>query len=140
MNAEAVVDASVLGAALFKEEHSAEAIDFLLRADTLAAPTLLTAEIASLAVKKVWRGEADLDLAKEAMLAVDEFVPTRTPCELLAVAALDIAAAHKLSAYDSFYVALALERDVPLATLDIRLVRRVRELGLRVAVDRPGGL
>ena len=44
---------------------------------------------------------------------------------------IELARAEGLSAYDASYMQLAVELDVPLATLDARLGRAADQLGLR---------
>jgi len=45
---------------------------------------------------------------------------------------LDLATAHQLSAYDAAHLALALERGLPLATLDRKLAAATRARGATV--------
>ena len=111
MRGERVVDASVIAAALFPEEHTTEARRFLLGT--------LHAEIASVAAKKVWRGETTEEIGTRACAELGALVET-TPSAVLSVRAFDLAARHRFSAYDGLYLALAERRGVPVYTLDAR--------------------
>lgn len=137
MAADHVVDASVLGAAFYNEAHSDAARAFLAAEPSLAAPDLIFAQIASLSAKKVWRDEASLEVAARALRAVSEFVSEFEPLAPLSADALDLCARLRLSAYDAFYVALAVKRDLPLITLDARLIARAKEAGLECRLATP---
>ena len=99
--AEEVVDASVIGAAFFNEAASASARAWLISAPRLIAPDLVYAEIASIAAKKVWRGEASTE-----------------------------AGARAIDAIDATYLALAERRETRLVTLDRKLADRARQAGV----------
>lgn len=138
MGAEVVVDASVIAAALFPEAGSAQATAFLLSGPSLVAPELISVELASVAAKKVWRGETTVEVATRAVAAVAQFVDELVACAPLCEPALAMAAEHRLSAYDGLYLALAIRREARLATLDRRLLARVAEARLPVDAFEPG--
>ncbi len=138
MGDERVIDASVIGAALFNEAESDLARRFLAEGPTLIAPDLLFAEIASLSAKKVWRGEASKEAGEKALAVLPDFVGAVCALKSLASAAFKLAADHRFSAYDGFYLALAQQRETVLVTLDARLMRRAGEVGLGTLVARPG--
>lgn len=125
MAAEAVVDASVIGAALFQEERTEAARAFLAGGCELLAPELLYAEVASLAAKKAWRGEASPEAGRRALQALNRIVTGWHGMPELAAGGLAIAQSHKVSAYDGFYLALAQASGRPLVTLDARLLSRL---------------
>lgn len=51
--------------------------------------------------------------------------------------ALQLARQHKLSIYDSAYLALALEQNIPLATLDVALQSAARSMDVPLLSDIP---
>lgn len=130
MAAEVVVDASVLAAVFFKEPGYEAAARYLQSDNTLIAPSLLRVEMASIAAKKVWRGEANEDVARQAVVQV-EHITTRLISDAdLAPAAYDLAAKHRFSAYDATYLALAQAEGASVVTLDAKLARLAGEVGL----------
>lgn len=130
MHVEAVIDASVLAAAFFNENHSDQARSWLAEGRPLAAPELLRIEIASVAAKKVWLGEIRPDVGEMAIIKTDEMVSRFAASGHLALAAFRLARAHRFSAYDAVYLALAQTLDVRVVTLDVKLARRAGEVGL----------
>jgi predicted nucleic acid-binding protein len=139
MGGERVVDASVIAAALFLEEFTSEARRFLLETPRLIAPDHLHAEIASVAAKKVWRGETTEDFGKQACAAVAVIVAT-TPSPPLALRAFELAARHRLSAYDGLYLALAESRKAPLYTFDGDFARKTIAAGFADLIEAPQSL
>ncbi|HEV7227360.1 type II toxin-antitoxin system VapC family toxin [Brevundimonas sp.] len=135
MPGERIVDASLLGAALFEETKSDVARRFLAGDHELLAPSLLTLEIASLAAKKVWRGEADVEIGARAVDEALTLVPETIDIEPLAARAFELAARHRFSAYDASYLALAERRACVVVTLDEKLVRRAADVGLGHLVE-----
>lgn len=133
MAAERVIDASLIAATLFAEEHSQRARRFLSdeldAGRTLIGPDLLALEIASIAAKKVWRSETSAMDGAAALTAALELVAAPVGLRDLAGRACEFAAAHRFSAYDATYLALAEARACRLATLDDRLVRRAEQAG-----------
>ncbi len=122
-----VVDASVLVKWLVDEEFSTEAATLLDRGFTLLAPGLVFAE----ATNALWamhrRGDMSAaDLADAAKLLED--VPVSVPVSMLELAAGAARLAVDLEhpAYDCFYLALAIQRQYPVVTADIRFHDRVR--------------
>ncbi len=76
----------------------------------------------------------DADAVVEAVRDLDELgIETVSPDRPMVLAALDLAVAHGLSAYDAAHLALAEAADMHLLTLDARLARAA---GLR-ATPRP---
>ena len=137
MHVDAIVDASVLAAALFNEKQSGDARAWLSVPRQLAAPELLRVEMASIAAKKVWRGDTPAFAADKAVPALDDFVTRFVGGADLAEAAYRLARDHKFSAYDASYVALAIKWDKPLVTLDEKLIARAEGSGI---VNRVHGL
>lgn len=137
MGIDGVLDASVLAAAFFTEDGSPEARAYLKRGPRLVAPDLLRLEIASIAAKKVWKGEASLEVGSRAVSAIDEFVVATRGSDPLMERIFVLAATHRFSAYDSAYLALAEAEQAPVVTFDEKLIARAREAGLGTLVARP---
>lgn len=134
MAAERVIDASLVAATLFAEEHSQRARRFLSdeldAGRTLIGPDLLALEISSIAAKKVWRGETSTADGAAALAATLELVASPVETRDLAGRAYELASGHRFSAYDAAYLALAEARACQIATLDDRLVRQAKQEGL----------
>lgn len=87
----------------------------------LIAPTLLTAEIASMLWKRATRG---LMSAAEALRLFQEFSDfglALSPIQTLATSALRLSVAYRHPFYDCLYVALALREGCDLLTSDAKL-------------------
>jgi predicted nucleic acid-binding protein len=110
-----VVDCSALAGIVFREPWGEQAAQ-QLEARSLHAPWLLQVEIASVAVKKLRRGEehAAYGLGLAAEMAID--LHAVDP-----VAVADLAQRYQLSAYDASYLWLAEQLRCPLATFDAQL-------------------
>ncbi len=110
-----VVDCSALAGLVFREPWFNEAAH-RLDGRELHAPNLLQAEIASVAVKKMRRGESH---AADGLRLATELQIDLHPIDANEVAAL--AMRYDLSAYDAAYLWLAAELKAPLATFDEKL-------------------
>ena len=119
-----VVDASALAALLFGEPE-AEAVAERLAGARLAAPALLTFELASVCLVKA-RRRPD----QRAALVLAFGVRRRLRVEETAVdhdAVLELAASAGLTAYDASYLWLARRLGVELITLDRKLAEAFRQ-------------
>lgn len=124
----AVVDASVAVKWVVAEEGAEDAAT-LLDGRPLLAPELILPECANILWKKATRGEIAPD---EAELAAD--LLARMDVELighrpLMSGAVSLALELEHPAYDCAYLALALDRDVPMVTADKRFARAVAAHG-----------
>ena len=137
MAGERVVDASVVAAALFPEALTTQARHFLLGTPALVAPDHLFAEVASVAAKKVWSGETTREIGARACRALRQIVPETVPSATLAARAFELAALHRVSAYDGLYLALAEKRGVPVYTFDRKLAEKAVQAGLGELVEVP---
>jgi predicted nucleic acid-binding protein len=114
-----VVDASVIVAALVGVDARSAWAESQIVGDTLVAPHLLPAEVASTLRRSV---AAQLIPQEVAALALDDLADL--PITYFAAEPLlprIWALRDNLSAYDAWYVGLAETLDAPLATLDARL-------------------
>lgn len=124
-----VVDASLVAAALFKEEHSNFARETLGMYLGLTAPDLLAWELGNVALKKVVKGAVqveELAAFDEAFAAFEvELINSR---ELILPGELTrVAWEEDLTAYDAAYLQLARDRGFALGTVD----RNLTKAGLR---------
>ncbi|MPZ24096.1 MAG: PIN domain-containing protein [Dehalococcoidia bacterium] len=117
--ADKVVDASALGALAFGEAESAMVLTELSES-RLLSPRLLPYEIASIARKKI-KSHPDARRAIEVSLAE----ALAMPIALVDVNYFDVvrlSSQSNLSTYDASYLWLAVRLDVPIVTLDRRLM------------------
>jgi predicted nucleic acid-binding protein len=117
-----VIDSSVVAKWFLPEEHSDEARALLTSGVELIASDLMPIEVASVAWKRVQRGELS---AEEATALVHDLttLPVRIePSDNLIESALELALATKRTVYDCLYVALAIAHDCEFVTADERLV------------------
>ena len=126
-----VVDASVVAHLVFTGSSTAGVERRYERDPEWAAPLLCRSELRSIAVKHVRAGQVSEDAALASLRAAESVLEGR---EFLVATdrVFDLALASGCSAYDCEYVALALELEVPLITLD----RQVLEAFPSVA-ERP---
>ena len=127
----AVVDASVVVAALVDAGRAGRWAETVLDSESLVAPHLLPAEVAS-ALRRMERSRVlERSEAAAAHAAVERMRFEYAPYEPFADRIRELRA--NLSSYDAWYVAVAEAFDLPLATLDARL-RRSAGVNCRVLV------
>ncbi len=129
-----MVDASVAAKWFFQEEGSDRA-DCLL-GGPLVAPDLLHAEVASIAWKRVRRGQISADLARREAAALIQMPIEIVPLTNLVSPALHIAVEFDRSIYDSIYLALAVGRSLTFLTADEKLVNSLAGTRLSSYVER----
>jgi len=115
-----VVDASALGALVFGEP-AAKKIAVILDMSSLAAPSLLQYELASICLKKIQSDPQKTELILEAFHLAD-----RLNIDMLTVDHTDViqlAQQLNLTTYDASYLWLAKHLDGKLVTLDQRLAK-----------------
>jgi predicted nucleic acid-binding protein len=118
-----VADASVLAAAVFKEQGRDEA-HALLHGRSLHAPHLLDFEIASVSLKKLTRDRMARATVSAALSAYGRLAIERHSVD--AEALLVIAERYRLTTYDAAYLCVAERLGAPLATLDSKLAEAAR--------------
>lgn len=132
MTVKVVCDASAVVAALIDGGPDGEwAADVLAGAD-LAAPALMTFEVANILRRQEQAGLSSPDQTAQAHADLLALRVELWPYELLAARAWELR--HNLSTYDASYVALAELTGSSLATLDTRLAAAP---GLRCPVLTP---
>jgi predicted nucleic acid-binding protein len=115
MLADAVVDASAIGAIIFAEPDGSRVQD-VLQDRRLFAPDILTYEVVNIGLKKLRRGLGDTATITAALRLFEETAIAKLPVDPQAVFA--VAQRHKLSAYDASYLWLAQRYGMSLITLD----------------------
>jgi len=128
-----VVDASMAAAWILPDEHSPAAEAVIPRSPATPAqiPSLFWHEMRSVALTaerrgRIAEGEAAGALARLRRLPLEDVGDERDE------AVLALAVRHKLSTYDAAYLALAIARGLPLATLDRKLAAAARLEGVAV--------
>ena len=139
MNA-CVLDASVVAAALFHEEHAQRAGKLLSSGCALLAPDLIYAEFANVIWKRCGRGEIEETEAVELLADFRHLVLRVTPCGVLSTPALALAVRIHRSVYDCLYLALAIETKSVMVTADQRLIHALADTPLADRVAWIGAL
>lgn len=114
-----VVDASVVVAALVDNSADGRWAEGILISDDLAAPHLLTVDVANILRRLALQGDISEDAAALAHADLLDLRVALFPYLLDGWRAWDLR--HNLTTYDAWYVALAESLDAELATLDTRL-------------------
>jgi predicted nucleic acid-binding protein len=117
----AVVDASVVVAALIDDGPAGRWAEELLASTPLAAPHLMPVEAANILRRAALAGDVSDDIASLAQADLLALVVELFPYDVLADRIWELRSA--VTAYDGWYVALAESLKAPLATLDGRLTR-----------------
>ncbi|HEY4332058.1 MAG TPA: type II toxin-antitoxin system VapC family toxin [Ilumatobacteraceae bacterium] len=132
-----VIDASVTMAWHFEDEATERTDTALnrLRSDSAIVPPLWPLEISNVLLVAERRNRTTeaqsarfLDLLGQLPIHVDS-LPTDPS------AIVSVGRRHGLSAYDATYLALAQRLDLPLATLDDKLLAACRAAGVRLAME-----
>lgn len=119
----AVVDTMLFAYALLGVTDRRElASQVLSRAEPIWVPDSLRAELGNVAWQWVLRGGIARDHAHAALRALENVVGEFVCARELLPAALDLACDGKHPLYDTLFVALAVQRGVPLVTDDQRLL------------------
>jgi len=117
----AVVDASVVVAALTDDGPAGRWAEDLVASTPLAAPHLMPVEAANILRRAALAGDLSDDVASLAHADLGALVVGLFPYDLLAERIWELRGA--VTTYDGWYVALAETLKAPLATLDARLTR-----------------
>jgi len=117
----AVVDASVVVAALIDDGPAGRWAEELVASTPFAAPHLMPVEAANILRRAALAGDVSDDIASLAHADLLALVVELFPYDVLADRIWELRGA--VTAYDGWYVALAESLKAPLATLDGRLTR-----------------
>ena len=132
-----VVDASV-AIKLFVEQPMTDpaiALFSLLVIDPMSGlyvPDLFFVECANVLWQYVRRTPYPVEQARQSMVRLKQFALKVTPTGDLVSVALDLAIAHRISAYDACYLALAQRLEIELVTADQKLVQTLAGTPYRV--------
>lgn len=124
-----VVDANVATYWLVPSPFSNAAARIASRTD-LCAPAFLKVETTNALLKYVNAGFIGPGHLRDALDVLDAAIADYVEDSRLLKAAADIALAHRHTIYDGLYLALARERDEPVATADRRMAAIAASMGI----------
>lgn len=138
-----VVDASAIVKLVLEEQFSKETRHtikmFLSKGEIIASPSIAIAE----SLNTLWKHNVLIKDLKDsslpvAMQEITDFWENveKIPVETLASEAMVTAKKHKLTVYDSFYVAAASLNRSPLFTFDRRITENYKELNIKLVKFR----
>ncbi len=113
-------------------EYAASVLD-ALQPDSAIVPAIWTLEVANVLVRAERYGSIPRSTSEtflEKLASLDITADAETSGHALSDT-LQLARAYKLSAYDASYLELALRLDIPLATLDEKLLKAARKAGVK---------
>jgi len=113
-----IIDASVILKWFIPEEHGERALRLKDSDARLHAPAFLTLEVGNVLSKKRRRGELAAQDTEDIWRAFRRAPLRWHSDETLVLAAFDLAQSTKQSLYDSLYLALAMELNLPFLTAD----------------------
>jgi predicted nucleic acid-binding protein len=134
MSGELVVDASVAVKWFITEDDSAVAAALAGSGSTFIAPDLILAELASVAAKRVRRGDIAEALGRLIVSDGPKMFDSLVPVSRLVEGAFATASATRVSLYDALYLTLAKQRGTLVVTADARLIVDARAAGLEALV------
>jgi len=128
-----VVDASVAACWLLpdKNDHRADAAFARFPTDTALAPSLWWLEMYNIFLSSERRGRLNPSTTAQFLSLLNE-MPIQIDRHTNETELMTLARRHKLTAYDAAYLELALRQHLPLATLDIALMRAAKAEGVKV--------
>ncbi len=129
----AVADASLLIRTCIKDQYTGEARKWLATVDDLLAPQLLWYEVTSALRRLEYAGFIDRVVMDQSLQALFDLQIRLCGSRVLYRRMIDLARELNTSCtYDMAYLALALEEDCPLVTMDERLIGNARARGYTV--------
>jgi predicted nucleic acid-binding protein len=132
-----VVDASAIAALLFNEGAALWVQDETF-GELLLAPGLIHFELGNLCWKKMRRSPEQADALQRNWLNWNVSPPV-TLIDTDLAGTIHLAHGHNLTFYDASYLWLAHDRSADLISLDAKLVRAARSLGLHAPAPDDGG-
>lgn len=128
-----LLDASLTLSWFFEDERNefAEAVKQSLRQTDANVPALWLAEVANALIVAERRGRISASTLKRAPEVLQRLPIQISHGDPLMRDLTTIARKHALSAYDAWYVWVAREKRLPIATLDARLERACHNEGVR---------
>jgi predicted nucleic acid-binding protein len=132
-----VVDASAIGALIFGEKEKSW-VETQTASAELIAPPLLDFELGNICWKKLRRFPEDAELL---LAAWDSWCASTLVANMPSdpIQSIRLARTHGLTFYDASYLWLAQYRNADLISLDARLVRVARSMGLHAPMPNDTG-
>lgn len=130
-----VVDASVILSAVLPEIHTEAALSALALVDKSYAPDLLPYETTSALCARVAREDLSVEEADAKRRELRDMPVVLSPAHDLDALAFALANEMGHSVYDCFYLALAIEMECSLLTLDRRLALAAKGANLGEYLD-----
>lgn len=121
-----VIDASVVLKWFIPEEHSESVLRLKDSDARLHAPAFLTLEVGNVLSKKRRRGELTAQDTEDIWRAFRRAPIRRYADETLVLVAFDLAHHTKQSVYDSLYLAMAMQLNLPFLTADRKFYQALR--------------
>jgi predicted nucleic acid-binding protein len=122
-----VVDANVAIKWVIDQPLRDRAREIVARRISVVAPSMFVAETATALWKYVRAGEIDEHQARQGLSLVLGQISLFEQDAILADEALQIGLQLNYAPYDCFYLVLAMQRGVPLVTVDQRFINRIAQ-------------
>lgn len=126
-----VVDANIAVGWSLESPNSPSCIRILRESDSVIAPDLIIPEVANTFYQQIKIGVANKDRILDGLVLLPRWFAELVPSATLRMKAFDLALEIKHPAYDCFYLALALMRDVRFVTSDAHFQRKAAAVGYR---------
>lgn len=126
-----VVDANIAVGWSLESPNSPSCIRILRESDSVIAPDLIIPEVANTFYQQIKIGVANKDRILDGLVLLPRWFADLVPSATLRMKAFDLALEIKHPAYDCFYLALALMRDVRFVTSDAHFQRKAAAVGYR---------
>jgi len=137
-SSECVVDASALLATVFEEPVSEPARVAVSSFTTPIAPYVLQAELVSALSRKVRHNIRSLEDVRDLFVSAFAFPVRLVSSPRLHTIAFELSCRLNHPSYDCYYLALAIERDCTLLTIDRGLARAAQQAGFGEYVELLG--
>ena len=136
MSSGAVVDCSVAMTVVFRDEATAATRKFFrtFANKPLLVPGIWHYEVANVLALSYRHGRIDRSQLLKSLKDLDtlQFEADETPPRELLADIIDLCRHHSLTAYDAAYLAVAMRRQLPLATLDKKLAMAAIDMGVEL--------
>lgn len=135
-----VLDSSVIASLFFPEKYSEWSEDLVKKFTILLTTDLAYAEISNVAWKRVHLLNQEKTIVMENLIEAVNFISE--VCEVVAIKniyreSLELAIKLKITFYDAAFLSIALEKKIPLATLDKKLVNVIKDTELNNFIMAP---
>lgn len=124
-----VIDANIAVGWSLESPNSPNCIRILRESDSVVAPDLIIPEVANTFYQQIKIGVANKDRILDGLELFPRWFAELVPSSMLRMKAFELALELKHPAYDCFYLALALLRDVRFVTSDAHFQRKAAAAG-----------